>query len=216
MDNSLIGEIALRCNDISFKDFSKTVYEKCFLRSTRKVARRYGLIQRISEFNSIILNYDNLNEDEKTTKLSENIILSLPSFKSEYMVKVNNYEYTKVIRININKYEYVLYRDENKIWFNYSPRTSNDIIELRYTSDINIEDYDIEEIQPIIPSEYNEELISLACVEIAKLGIVKYNESVEGGKYSNILRLYAIDERDLNKNLIKNDAWIEMKIWRPY
>ena len=216
MDKSLLGEISLRCNDIAYKDFSKPIYERCFLRASRNVARRYSIIQRIMDFEIDIPNYENLTDDEQTTKLGEEVELFLPSFKDEYLVKINDYEYTKVKRINREKYEYVLYRNENKILFNYSPRTGNDIVELRYVSDINVDDYDLEEIQPIIPSQYNEELISFACVEIAKLGIVKFAESAEGGKYTNILKLYGKDEKELNKNLIKDDNWVEMKVWRPY
>jgi len=216
MDNSLMGEIALRCNDINFKDFGKSTYERCFLRASRKVARRYELIQRIYEFDSEIPDYSNLSSDKQTEKLNEEIIFNLSSFKAEYMVKVNNYEYTKVKRIEVGGYQYVLYRDENKILFNYSPRSENDKIELRYTADINIDDYDIEDLEPVIPSQFNEELISFACVEIAKLGIIKYANSGEGKKYENILKLYGTDERELNKDLIKNESWIEMQIWKPY
>lgn len=216
MDNPLLGEIALRCNDVAYKDFSKSIHERCFLRASRRVARRYHLIQRVYDFKIEIPNYENLDNDKKEERLGRNSILYLPSFTAEYMVKINDYEYSKVKRINANNYEYVLYRDENKILFNYSPRSKSDKIEIRYTADINIEDYDVEEIQPIIPSQYNEELISLACVEVARLGIVKFKSSEEGNKYTKVLQLYSMDEEQLNKNLIKNDDWVEIKTWSPY
>ena len=75
MDNSLMGEIALRCNDINFKDFGKSTYERCFLRASRKVARRYELIQRIYEFDSEIPDYSNLSSDKQTEKLNEEMKL---------------------------------------------------------------------------------------------------------------------------------------------
>jgi len=234
MDKRLISEIALRCNDTGFKDFQRNVYERAFLRASRAVAKRYKLIQRELNFKVEIPVKE--GEDE-TTVLEEkcliDVIISVPSFTSEYKVVINNIEYTKVRDIKIqpvheniknavydynydtekigNSYEYVLYRDQNKIYFNYSPRSLSDSIHLRYTSDINIEDYDIEELEPVIPSQYEEELIKLTLTEIAKLGIVKFNESAEGGKYTNVLRLYSIDERVLENNLIKDTPWIKIK-----
>jgi len=207
MDKRIISEVALRCNDTKFTDFQSSVYERALLRASRSVAKRYHLIQRESNFNIDIPIGENGDEDSVVEEKSLiDVVISLPSFTSEYKVIINNLEYTKVKDIT-DDYQYTLYRDQNRIYFNYQPRTKSDSVHIRYTSDINEEDYDIEELEPIIPSQYEEELIKLTLVEIAKLGIVKFNESSEGGKYTNVLKLYSIDERILEKDLIKDTTW---------
>lgn len=215
MDKKLISEIALRVDDINYDDFHYGIYERVLLRASRIVARRYKLIQREYKFTSYINVPD--GEDEESyieEKAKENIELSLMSFVSEYEVRINSQVYRKVNAIEENQKQYVLYRDNNKIWFNYSPRTKEDIVDIFYTSDINQDDYDIEEIQPIIPSQYNEELIAFAITELSKMGIVKFKNSEKGQKYSNAFKVYAIDPKNLDGDLLKDNPWAEMQVWR--
>lgn len=217
MDKRLISDIILKCNDTSFEDFQRSIYEKSLLKASRKIARRYQLIQRIYEFESKIYVPD--DEDEETyvdEKAKEDFTLGIPSFMAEYSVIINGRPYTKRDAAKENGYEYVLYRDHNQIWFNYSPRTANDEVMIKYTSNIEDDDYDVEELEPIIPSQYNDELTEAASVEVAKLGIAKFPNSAKGKKYEAILQLYYKDERNLNRSLLKNDNFVEINVWKPF
>lgn len=217
MDKSIISEVALRVNDISYKDFDSSIYERCLLRASRKVAKRYQLIQRYYKFTSRISIPK--GEDEQAyleEKVKEVIKLAIPSFVSEYLVVINDMQYIKRDNIRINENEYYFKRDHNSINFNYTPRTKEDIVEIHYTSDINEDDYDVQELEPIIPSQYNEELIALAIVEVSKMGIVKFPNSEKGNKYKEALSIYGIDERSLDRKLLTNENWAEIKIWQPY
>lgn len=217
MNKSIISEAALRCNDISFRDFDSTIYERCLLRASRKVARRYQLIQRIYEFNSVIPIPENVTEEEYVEdKVKIDIVLPIPSFVSEYEVIINNIGYSKRNNVTEDKYEYTLYRDHNSLLFNYSPRSKDDTVIIKYNSDINEDDYDVEEIAPVIPSQYTEELIDFTVVEVSKLGIVKYPNSERGQKYERALSLHTKDPRDLDSKLMKNDSWATVKVWSPY
>ena len=214
MDKIHISEIALRCGDIDFKDFDSTIYERSLLKATRKLARKYELIQRIREFNVSISIPENEDEDSYVEeKVLVNVPLDLMSFKAEYKVLVNGYNHTKVNVIHKNQYEYVLYRDQNQILFNYSPRTKDDKVILYYTADINIDDYDIEELQPVIPSSYEEELLDLGTVIHARLGVVKFKGSDKGNGYREAISMYSKNDSSLDRNLTKNQPWTVITPW---
>jgi hypothetical protein len=215
MDRNLISEIALRCDDISFRDFAFGIYEKCLLKASREVARRYHLIQRLYKF-TFELNVSSDASNEEIQPIYEDIPVGIPSFVSEYHVKVNGQQFLKE---NLQKQvagTYTLNRNQNQILFNYYPRTEQDEIHIYYTSDINEDDYDVEELMPIIPSQYNEELISIGTMEIGKLGMVKFAGSEKGEKYGMAYKVNAIDKVSLEKNLIKDDKWVEMKVYHAY
>jgi len=211
-DNRILSEMALRCGDVGWKDFHKDIYERCFLRASRRTARRYQILQRVYSFNSVIP----VKETEDSTEVLERerqkpIVLPLISFIAEYRISVNDVLYDKAELPEADKQQYALWRSHNQILFNYTPRTLNDEVIIHYTSDINEEDYDIEEIEPIIPSQYEEEVIGIGITELAKLGIAKYAGSERAEKYKEVLRLYSIDENSLDKDLLKNSNWIQMK-----
>lgn len=238
MDN--ISEIALRCDDVSFRDFDKGIYERCLLRATRVVARRYQIIQRITNFDIKISIPEGETEDDWVDQEKvKPVPLSLMSFTAEHRVIINGNDYLKVGKLSttrvtdmtadideygsasgaatvstllVEDYNYILYRDHNSILFNYSPRTKDDSVEIWYTADINEEDYDLEELQPVIPSQYTEELLALSVTEVAKLGIPKFGKSDKGTKYVNLMKVYGLDENVLNNDLHKNDAWTVMKV----
>jgi hypothetical protein len=213
--DSLIKEMALRSNDINFDDFDQFSYRKCLLTARRIVAKRYSLIQRIFKLTSHCL----LSEDELVSpEVTKDIELPFTNFTSEYKVLVNNEVYNKVDKLTANsEYEYVLGRDHNKVLFNYWLRNTTDEVKIYFVADINEEDSELEEYEAIIPSQYNEEIVSFALVELSKLGIVKFANSEKGkAKYQSLFQLYNRDERSLDRNLIKNKSWITIKTWQPY
>ncbi len=236
MDKRLISEIALKCDDIELKDFHEGIYEKCLLRASRIVARRYSIIQRVVSFDAKISIPE--GEDETTWVDQEKkkaFPIPVPSFVAESKVIVNEIDYLKVGKIDTTTlgtisadieeyedqdsklllaedYQYLIYRDQSQYYLNYSPRTKSDSIELWYTSDINEDDFDVEELRPMIPTQYTEELLSYGVVEVSKLGIAKFNTSpAKVSKYKNLIQLYGIDENVLNNQLHTNDDWINIK-----
>jgi len=215
MDN-LLKEIALRVDDINFDDFDQYVYRKALLVSQRKVAKRYKLVQRFFKF---VSHFDVNVTDEEITNPgdTEDILLPFTNFVSEYRVLINGIEYHKVSILKASsKYDYVLERNQNQILFNYWFRQEDDEVRIYYTSDINKEDSEVEEYEAIIPSQYKEEVIDLALMQIAKLGMVKFANTGKERKYDRLRQLYALDERSLDANLIKNDSWVEITIYQPY
>ena len=209
----LMSEISLRADDTSYDQLSKQHYRKALLVARRKVAKRYNLIQRLYSFETNLPKDLDAESPNDTT----DIILPMTNFISEYQVLVNDVSFTKVDRLNANKKdEYVLERDHNRILFNYWFRGENDYVKIYFTSDINKEDFEIEELSPIIPSQYDEEVMQLALVEIAKYGIIKFSKTDKEDKYRNLFSIYGMDEKSLDKELIKNDAWVQMEVYRVY
>lgn len=195
----LIDEVALRCNDSQFEDFKKTIYSRVLLRTTREIAKKYEILERV-----IVLT--NKNTSENTP-----IYLTIPSFNTEYKVYVNNTLFLKSDTLTDNTY--TLSFINNKLTFNYSPKTGDDKILFYYLADINESDYDLEETVPVIPTKYEEVLIEACCIEIAKLGIPKFGESEKGKKYYQIINLY---NKDIDFSLLNKKAWVGIKLWNPF
>ena len=210
---NLISEKALRADDSNFNDLTKNHYKKALLKAQRKVAKRYNLVQRLytAGIKSIYgKDYDSPND-------TEDIKLPMTNFISEYEVTINERAYKKVDRLTAqSEREYVLERNHNEILFNYWIRSKNDSLKIYFTSDINEEDFDVETEAPIIPSQYNEELMALALADIAKYGIIKYSGSDKESKFVNLSRMYGFNEKNLDKELLKNDTWVNMEVYRAY
>lgn len=221
MDNKVLrNEVALRCGDVMYHEFDKDIYSRALLRANRMIARKYKIITRFAEFVNTIPIPNNLSESEEQTyldsKYNEDVLFHFPSFVTEHRFVVNGREYFKVDKVEANSYQYRFYYDQNNWYYNYSPRSKSDKIQIEYSSDINIEDYEIEELEPIIPTQYNEEIIALTVVEMSKIGIAKYHDSKLGEKYAALFKIYSKDPRDRDPNLIKNNTWVQMKPWSPY
>lgn len=200
--DSLISEIALRCNDSQYTDFQRSTYEKVFYRVSRELSRKYNI-------NNRFYNFVNTIED-----IEEPILLKITSFKTENKVVINGKPYNKSSELKENCY--VLKYLNNQLYFNYYNKLSGDLIHIYYLADINIDDYDIEETKPIIPIQFEEELITLSLIEIAKLGIPKFGNSEKGQKYKDILSIYSKDKRELDVNLnTTENEWTVIKLWSP-
>ncbi len=192
-DRELIAEIAIRCNDPNFQDFPENIYAKQLLKAKRKVAIKYRVFTRLYVFTK------NNEENEK-----EDIKLSIPGFLSEYKVKVNKAVYDKKENDEkLGDLTYKLEKLENELLFNYYPRNKTDLIKIYYISTLD-EEEDSDNIYPILPAEYEDEIINHAVLEMAKLGIARFPDIKSEGnqKYTNLIKLYG-DTR-LKAELLRN------------
>lgn len=180
MNKRLIDILAYRCNDAYFDDFSQSVYEESMLFAARAVARKYSLLNRYYSFKA-----NAKNESDKKAPLK----LKIHSFSAETMVRVNEIEYSRThdLRLDGEKI-YQLYYGTDCYLFNYSPRNTEDRIDLLYTADITVDDFDDESITPVIPQRYDEDLLKNALLYISELGIAKFREEKKA-KYMSIYKL---------------------------
>ncbi len=197
--NRLMGIITYRCNDSGFNDFPESFYSEAMLFAQRKVARQYSLLNRHYTFNA------------KGSDLTKPLDLKLHSFQAETMVLINGKEYrrgnnlrfekdrdlqlnnlefgTNTFSEEINDKEYQLYFGTQNYLFNYYPRSEEDQIDLFYTADITIDDFDDESVTPIISSRYDEEVIKYSLLYVAEAGIGRF----QGAKKEKYLSIYKLN-----------------------
>lgn len=199
-DKEFISEITVRVDDIDFKDFNRSTYERMLLRAKRYVARKYRILNKVYTFEL----YNDANSKEP-------VKLNLPEFIGEYRVKVNKVEFLRDENLSMNN-TYIIEHFNNEILFNYKPKGNKDLIQIYYTADFSDDETENENIKPILPDEYDEEVISKALVEIAKSGIAKYPDpqSKQFLKYSNILKIY--DTVGKKSELIRSEDWIQIQV----
>ena len=191
-DKQLVSEIALLCGDSQFQDFSELIYSQASFRSQREVAKSYDILKRKIEFVS-------------ETEVAEELLIK--DFKAEYKIIVNNAEYSKKTdAIEEEKYD-LYYNPEAKAYYiEYYGKAIGDNIEIYYTSiGLTSEEYDG---LPVVPDQYQEEVLEGAVLYIAKLGIAKY-ENEKKAKYQDLYRIY--NRRQYDSRLAKDNSWIEVK-----
>lgn len=203
VNQELLSEVALRCNDTEFRDFADHVYAQASYREEREIAREYSILEKC-----FTVKVDNDQEP---------IILPLPNFKAEYKVEVNGKEYHKVNELiiidNAEKLEelrqYTIRYFENQLSFDYLRRAKGDKISIYYISLGNTgEEYDG---TVLIPNKYYEELLRRVCVHMAKLGVAKFTGE-KNKKYQTIYQLYS--NLNKNANLAVDSQWIQIKPFR--
>lgn len=161
--------VAYRCNDSGYNDLPESAYNEAVLFASRKVAREHSLLNRHYTF-------DVKTPDE--LDLIKPIELKLHSFSGETMVLVNNVEYKRSDNLRFNDTEeklYQLYWGVRNYQFNYTTRTANDRVDLFYTADITVDDYDEESITPIIPQRYDEEMIKFTILYLCEIAIARFS-----------------------------------------
>lgn len=202
-NDQLLEEIRLRCGDPKGEDFSPPNYGRMLHRAKRIVARKYKLVQRKFSFKVTAKNNEALEDIVK---------VYVPSFDGETMVKVNDVDYTKAKdnKVILDSHTYDLHYDNRNLLLLYSPRSLSDDVTIFYVSDVTIEDYDEESFEPIIHTRYEEELINITTISIAKLGIAKFTGD-KLKRYTNILRLYNGEPAD--PSLTPNVQWSVIKVW---
>lgn len=201
--DKLVNILAYRNGDTSFQEFSSQDYSTALFFAKRKVSKKYQISQRLYSF--IIKNASDAD-----------ITLPIESFISELKVTVNNINFEKVkdVKDEPKKNIYKIERTYNSLVFNCSPKTLGDEISIYYNSDITDDLFILEELEPIIPTQYNEELISFSMQEISKVGLTKYSAvEYKVEKFKNILRLYPTDENVPDSTTSRNDAPIIVKLY---
>lgn len=195
---NIISQISYRVGDSQYNDFNKENYEEALLFANKEIAKTYNILKRSFVF---------------TNRKNEEIKLNIPSFRAEYRVLVEGNEYEKVspedFQSDSDKYHYYLTQDQNQYLFNYTNKSDNDNVLILYTADIEIDDYDLDETVPMIPSKYKQEQIAKAAVSIAELGIVRFTgEKLE--QYNRVLMLYKPKSYKDTDNE-ENRAWISIE-----
>lgn len=197
---ALISEIALRCGDTEYRDFQKEVYERGILFANRKIAKKYDLLKRYMGFKT----YG--TEEQK---------LTIPSFTGEYKVLVNGYQYDRVNKgeLNTNNKEYYLYYDSHSYLYKHTNAEDGDNVVIYYTADVKIEDYDLEETAPIIPSKYEDEQIAIAVSYMIRLAKAKFIGQ-KLAKYERLRTEYGRNrEKEYDSQLAPTTKWAQIK---PY
>jgi hypothetical protein len=190
--------VAYRCNDSGYNDLPESAYNEAILFTSRKVARNFSLLNRHYSFN-----VKTPNEDD----LVNPIELKLHSFGGETMVLVNNVEHKRTDNLRINDTEerlYQLYWGVQNYLFNYTFRTKDDRIDLFYTADITVDDYDDESITPIIPQRYDEEMIKFTILYLCEIAIARFT----GAKKEKWITLF-----QFNKGKTEGTESGEVQTW---
>jgi hypothetical protein len=194
IQQDLVKQLALRCNDPFFKDNRQEIYEQALFYIDKRIARRYSILHRYFRFNALITQpAANTDADYVDKQKKINMELSINGFKNEYLVMINDQEYVKepanFLRILDDSYYYHLYRGQHTIKFNFTPRTQDDDVIIYFLSDPDLLDYNDETTKPVIPAKYEDERIELAMIEVAKIAYPKF-QGEKQEKYAKILNTY--------------------------
>lgn len=108
---SLISEVALRCGDPNFKEFDVNTYKRALYRANREIAKAYEIFKKILSFKL----------SDMVSNTNDDIRITIPDFKSEYLVKVNNYNLEKVGDEIQSQYRFAYYLElkDGELIFNY-------------------------------------------------------------------------------------------------
>lgn len=212
--NETVSEIALKCGDKLFKDFGKDIYAQAVYRAQRGIAIDYKILERI--WNHTVTTDEAVAETE--------IVISPLNFDREirFMVKHPDEDtYTTYEKVNTevstddDATEYYVRYASNQYVFNYSNKEEGDIVAIHYVSGIaGLEDYEETDsdgnnnIIPVIPDKYYEEILRRGIIWIAQLGIAQF-QAEKKEKYSDIYKLYYKIGKD--QNLVRDSQWITVK-----
>lgn len=199
IEENLLEELVGRLDDKYYDNFVEDFYRQSLYKGLKQTAKKYKIFERIAAFENTEDNF---------------IFLRLPSFSVERAVLVNDKEYVKKDpeEVLVNDYSYSLSSEQK---FDYYPKTSKDKIVIYYLADVSIDDFDIEEISPIVDSKYREEIIVSAMLYVATTGLIKYAMSPLRSKYEMILSLYGSYKDNKDSNIENRSSLIKMKIRLP-
>jgi hypothetical protein len=197
-DKETIAQIALMCGDSNYTDFTEGIYAQACFRAQRDVAKTYDILKRTIE---LISNNDLLEE------------ILIRDLKVEYEVKVNGEIFLKKTSFDPDedtyKYE-LIYDPVNRLYsIIYTGKKDGDVISISYTS-IGLTSEESDGI-PVIPEQYEEELLEAATLYMAKLGIAKFIDEKKA-KYQDLYRIY--NRRQYDSRIAKDNSWIEVKPFR--
>jgi hypothetical protein len=212
-----ISEVMETCADSFNRDFSKVIYAQAIYRAMRSIAIQYQVLQRIF-IKTIIA------EDES---VDQEIIIPRANFTSaELKFTVNDVEYL-VKRdyyngIDLDEEEYYIRYAESNYYFNYGNKALGDVVRILYTAHISApSDYETtvpedpeQNIIPVLPDKFVEEVIRRSAVLVAKFGMAKFQGTPKAEKYVGIYRLNGGQKpsKIIDPDLVEDQPWIQMKI----
>ena len=220
IDHPLVLEIANRCNDTHYDDFQKNSYLESIYRAEKRIALKYDILNRVLFFKNKIVVPPQFEGNVVWLQTQKETSIDLPvtSFHNETNVTINSIQYTKVSKDKLITdddypiYSYHLYYGNNSYKFNYTERGIDDVIIISFTSDINISDYEEENIRPILPPKFEDEVINRACTDMAKKGITMFKGD-KADKFYKILKMYSKEKVDID--VTESRSWITIKPWQP-
>lgn len=187
MKFNLSDTIAKRLDDIHRIDFTPSEYDEEVLFAKRKVARVHKIFRRYAKRQLQIteLQGKTINEIK-----DEAIKLDFPSFSREYLIYINKVKYTKVAEegeLEANTYK--LFPRADGIYINYTPKTNDDTLECFYEGLPEADDFDNPDTEPILSSNYDEEIISNAIIRLCEIGFARFKE-IKQDKYKQLCAYY--------------------------
>ena len=205
----IIESLAYRFSDTNFKRFIQSEYNHAIAESLRDISKKYHINSR---FVTGTITEDDLDSE---TEIQLNIS-DADMFRFESRVEVNGValdkvnEFSAITSLTTSK-EYILKEFNGSIYFNYYPKTIDDIYSIKYNV-VEGADGVVE-----IPSKYREELLDLAMIKLARVGLIKYPDEVSQRVYMNLIRMQ--NESDNTRKIIPDNAvdeqWIEIKPYLP-
>ena len=216
----IISEISARASDKDFRDFDLNDYKTVYWRSARELANKYQIFEKVFNFRL----------GDMTSDFNSDIILDIPDFRAETLVDVNGIQLLKVNKQlkSIHQYCYYLEVIDGNLIFNYIldipgyPDITIDNEQL-FNGDVarkNVDD-EITIVYNILPekedfensdyllNQYEEELIKIALIKLAEIGMVKYANTEKQIKYEILYRVNSTSRN--NETYVKHKSFPIMK-----
>ena len=222
--DKFIDEIALKVGDELFKDFPRKVYNQAVFRAQRELARKYGIVERKWTHTTTE------TEAERTNSIDLNEL----SYNADIYLDVNEVRYSKVNELSqpeivnqtepvtsierdrfeeANLREYVIRYDGDRYTLDYTNKEEGDELVLIYKADVTSEsDYDLsgDNFQAILPNKFDEEIIRMGILYIAKVGIARFRAE-KSDKYTKAYRLHSRPSRGTKTELEKDRQFISIE-----
>lgn len=198
---SLLGEVAFRMDDSSFKDFPQNVYERALLRANRIVAKKYEILQKVYSFT-----LDALTED-----IDKDCLIELEDFDKEILVAVNEVSLNKGGLELTEDNQYFLRILDGQRYFNYRTAKKNLKDEIVIIYKILPTETDDRKTEFVIPDKYQEELIDEVLMYLSKIGMAKF-QAEKKQKYITIYNTTRKLEK-IDQSVVENTQFATIK---PY
>lgn len=202
----VVLEVALLCNDLTFKDFPKNIYEQAYYRATRILAKKYETFSKVESF----------IWGDRVEDINTDCVLDLTDFLHEVQVTVNGNRLNSVNNEIEVTGQYYIKRIEEDLLFNYAvlPKALTDEIVIIYN--VIPDKLTYSDGEYFLPHIYEEELISETLSYICKLGISKFDNE-KSRKYEKLFMLNKSENRDTIKpDIIEQRDWATVKTWKVY
>lgn len=216
LNPTIISEVAMRCFDPHFEDFKPLFYEQAYVNASRNVARKYGIMERILEITETVSVPEGSTLEVEILNPIKIDMAKLVGYNDLYKMVINQRLYTRTFEDELvqGSYNYTLKDTDKGLELNFSPRLQDNTVWIYYVVVPEYSEYSDDATIPFIPQTHREELKDLMTMEIAKLGVAKF-ENKQQEKYRNVLSLYQINPKELDPEKAPSKPWISIKIFNP-